>query len=75
MAKSGLHGKVTKLLLFVLILSDAGRGCLYRLQVRSNENQAWTDVSDKIDQNVHIVTGSHSRVILLSNQIQDYYQE
>jgi len=40
-----------------LTWKDAGRGCLYRLQVRSNENQAWTDVSDKIDQNVHIVTG------------------
>jgi hypothetical protein len=65
MAKFGLHGKVMKLLLSVLNFTDAGRGCLYRLQVRSNENQAWTDVSDKIDQNVHIVTGSYSSFIPL----------
>lgn len=32
-------------------------GASYRLQVRSNDQQLWTDVSDKIDQNVHIVTG------------------
>lgn len=40
-----------------LTWQECSPGSFYKLQVRSNDQQQWADVSDNIDQNVHIVTG------------------
>jgi hypothetical protein len=50
-------------------LSENSTGACYRLQVRSNDQQLWTDVSDKIDQNVHIVTGNTDKNVVLNDAL------
>ena len=68
MEKFGWHGKVSifrkqSVRLHIPTVqqfsnSESSPGSYYKLQVRSNDQAQWTDVSDKIDQNVHIVTGN-----------------
>ena len=68
MEKFGWHGKVSifrkqSVRLHIPTVqqfsnSESSPGSFYKLQVRSNDQAQWTDVSDKIDQNVHIVTGN-----------------